>query len=841
MWWDRFIHLLASLSLAWVSYGASVDSLNVSMLQVCSPHVSHQVEVSWSATASSPCSTMVELVGPDGAIQVHQTTELSGSHLFEVLYPHGGAATVRVTVQDATGMASSARGVWLQPCAGVAPNCYPDLPDPQLVLTGTEDFRDQTGHQMRRYLLAVVNCSAYPDELFAPAPDLPPCGRNPNASRTWVDIYSEDGTRLYGFCALASSEDLGRLWFALPKDQPPPPCVFIVLHDRRCDISYRSNCVPIPGGVTERPALVIRGARTLSHPGGGDIVLERIGGLKEYEAAAVFIKGFEFFYLDGDHHINEIKLIFRDASLDTQRGVFEWLADLAFGDGGDGPFDDDFQVTYDYEVIALPRGSVTPISFGGRARGEEDLPWRPDQDPREAGFDGFRFDFLGTIEERARTDDPQDHHLNEIKIMPDQVIYADTNYDDEFLYEISFKAIKSDDVLVITGYAPHRVCRAPSCTYSDQIRVPDGYRFATVLLGGWRFDFKEEGAGTDHHLQRIGLRIENERFDPGTHTLRWDVRASYCDEKFDSEDDYFHFVYRYVVLAFRDAQVVEPQLPDPWWVRLQRSGSTLIANSGFSIFGNPDEDGDGLNDIWENLFMWTVNPYFVLDEEEMWYRREEESVANFVRVSPFPSKDQALFVILYFLNTWAKDYGYQYWVDEYTHSHNGDTEPIITVWRVITNRQVELRYVYFSRHGSEADLVEPGDIELLELQEPVPKFYVGESKHGLYPHCSGSNWSYGYWHGIKIYFSEDCGDGGTFRFPCYNVGEPGELLITGSLSTYGFNEDIGGLCPPGETCSDYCETKFCGGLGWEADCATSILCWLFGRWIPGDLVERLTR
>ena len=118
--------------------------------------------------------------------------------------------------------------------------CYPDLPPPELCVTGTEDY-EAHGQEWTRYNLAVTNWSAFPNELFEEAPDLPPCGLNPNASRTWVDIFAGDGTRLYGFCGLSSSEGLTRLWFAVPKGESPPDFVYITLTDRRCDIEYTSN------------------------------------------------------------------------------------------------------------------------------------------------------------------------------------------------------------------------------------------------------------------------------------------------------------------------------------------------------------------------------------------------------------------------------------------------------------------------------------------------------------------------------------------------------------------------------------------------------------------------
>jgi hypothetical protein len=120
------------------------------------------------------------------------------------------------------------------------------LPSPTLVFTGTEDYTGSDGNLYTMYKLSITNSSAYPADLFAAAPDLPPCGSNPNASRTWVDIFTGSAVRIYGFCALTSPSDLNNLWFGLLKGTPPPPLVYVTLHDRLTDITYTSNQVP-PG------------------------------------------------------------------------------------------------------------------------------------------------------------------------------------------------------------------------------------------------------------------------------------------------------------------------------------------------------------------------------------------------------------------------------------------------------------------------------------------------------------------------------------------------------------------------------------------------------------------
>jgi phosphohistidine phosphatase SixA len=114
-------------------------------------------------------------------------------------------------------------------------------PFPQLVFRGIEAYT-ANGKQWVRYKLAVANSDSFPADLFALAPDLPPCGLNTNASRTWVDIYnSTTDQRLYGFCALSSPRDLGSLWFAVAQGTMPPQQVYVVLTDRKANMTYRSN------------------------------------------------------------------------------------------------------------------------------------------------------------------------------------------------------------------------------------------------------------------------------------------------------------------------------------------------------------------------------------------------------------------------------------------------------------------------------------------------------------------------------------------------------------------------------------------------------------------------
>ncbi|HWT13778.1 MAG TPA: hypothetical protein VN231_13575 [Allosphingosinicella sp.] len=113
-------------------------------------------------------------------------------------------------------------------------------PNPILYLLGLE-YYNVRGTDFVRYRYDVMNKASYPAAMFAPAPNLPPCGTNTNSSRTWVDFFDKAGQRLYGFCALGSPNSLGSLWFALPEGQVPPSWVYIVMTDRQTNTTYRSN------------------------------------------------------------------------------------------------------------------------------------------------------------------------------------------------------------------------------------------------------------------------------------------------------------------------------------------------------------------------------------------------------------------------------------------------------------------------------------------------------------------------------------------------------------------------------------------------------------------------
>ena len=114
---------------------------------------------------------------------------------------------------------------------------------------------DHTDAKGRIYI-PVENGSAYPNSMFRSAPELPPCGTNTNSSRTWIDIYNADNNaRIYGFCGFTANTDLKSIWF-----MPPTPNgrVYIIINDRACTKSYKSNVITYGECVGTSPNPVIK-------------------------------------------------------------------------------------------------------------------------------------------------------------------------------------------------------------------------------------------------------------------------------------------------------------------------------------------------------------------------------------------------------------------------------------------------------------------------------------------------------------------------------------------------------------------------------------------------------
>jgi hypothetical protein len=118
------------------------------------------------------------------------------------------------------------------------------FPVPVLRFDRTEERTDPDGTAYVAYILAVTNWDEFDPAVFSLAPDLEPCGRNQDASRTWVDIIDADAEqRLSGFCGLDSPDDLLGIWFAVKQGDPAPSSVYVQLTDRQETRMVESNVV----------------------------------------------------------------------------------------------------------------------------------------------------------------------------------------------------------------------------------------------------------------------------------------------------------------------------------------------------------------------------------------------------------------------------------------------------------------------------------------------------------------------------------------------------------------------------------------------------------------------
>jgi hypothetical protein len=125
--------------------------------------------------------------------------------------------------------------------------CYPYLHSPDLFYTGKKEVqRGANGNVYTYYHLSIRNSTSFPVELFTLSPDLPPCGSNLNASRTWVNIYdSETEELLYGYCGFTKPHDALDFQLAVPFGDTDTIEVYVKYIDRKCEMEYASNTLVI--------------------------------------------------------------------------------------------------------------------------------------------------------------------------------------------------------------------------------------------------------------------------------------------------------------------------------------------------------------------------------------------------------------------------------------------------------------------------------------------------------------------------------------------------------------------------------------------------------------------
>jgi hypothetical protein len=137
-------------------------------------------------------------------------------------------------------LAAAAAGCGDDPAGSDGPH---PLPAPELDYLGREPSGDPGVPDA--LWVEMTNFGDYDFALFAEAPDLPPCGENPRAARTWIELHLDE-TPNHSYCGPFASPPLPdtRMLavFHDPSD-PPPTVITVELWDRATDRRVEANIV----------------------------------------------------------------------------------------------------------------------------------------------------------------------------------------------------------------------------------------------------------------------------------------------------------------------------------------------------------------------------------------------------------------------------------------------------------------------------------------------------------------------------------------------------------------------------------------------------------------------
>jgi len=338
-------------------------------------------------------------------------------------------------------------------------------------------------------------------------------------------------------------------------------------------------------------------------------------------------------------------------------------------------------------------------------------------------------------------------------------------------------------------------------------------------------------------------------------TINW--QKDQCSEcTMEALQDIFMDSYAYtpepMVLMQRD--LANGFLPDQKASDLKVSyqGRYLVGNSTFfTTDPAKDIDDDGLDQVFESTVADLVEPILVLQKNknfhETWFDHMlDHHVINFVRVTPYPSRENPVYILIEYAVTWSMDYGARAIPKYPIRDHRGDIEKVIEAWRLESDRSMRLEWVFTSAHDSatvhegvwnaydrtcnRGSISDTGanavGTELmcteLEFRTNRVYLYVSQDKHAIYPSIQVCNdLTLVTLQGVKIW-SELCGGGGGYLPPTYNVGEVDHHLINNlddPSSWEGLSEaqksSLTGLFPEEKIYdinSQERAFKFCGGV-----------------------------
>ena len=121
-------------------------------------------------------------------------------------------------------------------------NCYPDL-HLEAYLTDITQYDVDT----KKYHIQVGNYFEVPDEMFVPSPELPACGLNLSASRTYVRVYGKNPDVLQSsYCG--ANTDLTALAVLIDDTETLPEFFYVEFWDRKCAQYITSNYIQTDKG-----------------------------------------------------------------------------------------------------------------------------------------------------------------------------------------------------------------------------------------------------------------------------------------------------------------------------------------------------------------------------------------------------------------------------------------------------------------------------------------------------------------------------------------------------------------------------------------------------------------
>lgn len=259
------------------------------------------------------------------------------------------------------------------------------------------------------------------------------------------------------------------------------------------------------------------------------------------------------------------------------------------------------------------------------------------------------------------------------------------------------------------------------------------------------------------------------------------------------------------------------RLPPAFFARTMRGCHGLLCK---------DKDGDGLNDLWENVALHQLRPRLLLDHADALFKRKQDVVTVMTSVRPL-MRDGQEYVVLASVVAFSRDYGYLVgW------AHPGDTETFGMLYRVEADDS--LRWVASVTKGHTCLTCSPSYLRYPQefAEDGTPLVFVEKNKHGL--------WQSGRACRSKSAFS--CRGDRSMRPDANNIGDdaPGgpRMLVDAfdGMQADGPFAEVSRFFPGDAVWTASrarVKGKFCGG---QRDCSRSQ-----SATMPGDLIARLCK